>query len=141
MMRVLLRAVALVAVAATTTSCATEIVGPLDTTSPDATTTTAPAPLPDGIVALLDELVVLATGLGDAVAEGEKEEARRRLARAEEIWARIQPLIVESGIDLLDETGAVVGLVRTAVQRTRPADGDKALRFAVELRDSAAALL
>ena len=141
MMRVLLRAVALVAVAATTTSCATEIVGPLDTTSPDATTTTAPASLPDGIVALLDELVVLATGLGDAVAEGEKEEARRRLARAEEIWARIQPLIVESGIDLLDETGAVVGLVRTAVQRTRPADGDKALRFAVELRDSAAALL
>ena len=141
MMRVLLRAVALVAVAATTTSCATEIVGPLDTTSPDATTTTAPAPLPDGIVALLDELVVLATGLGDAVAEGEKEEARRRLTRAEEIWARIQPLIVESGIDLLDETGAVVGLVRTAVQRTRPADGDKALRFAVELRDSAAALL
>ena len=141
MMRVLLRAVALVAVAATTTSCATEIVGPLDTTSPDATTTTAPAPLPDGIVALLDELVVLATGLGDAVAEGEKDEARRRLARAEEIWARIQPLIVESGIDLLDETGAVVGLVRTAVQRTRPADGDKALRFAVELRDSAAALL
>ncbi|MEN9792054.1 MAG: hypothetical protein RL330_132 [Actinomycetota bacterium] len=141
MMRILLRAVALVAVSATTTSCATEIVGPLDTTSPDATTTTAPAPLPDGIVALLDELVVLATGLGDAVAEGEKDEARRRLARAEEIWARIQPLIVESGIDLLDETGAVVGLVRTAVQRTRPADGDKALRFAVELRDSAAALL
>ena len=137
----LLRAVALVVVATTVTSCATEIVGPLETTSPEATTTTTAAPLPDDIEGLLDEIVVLATGLGDAVAAGEKAEARRRLARAEEIWVRIQPLIVESGADLLDETGAVVGLVRTAVQRTRPADGDKALRFAIELRDSAAALL
>ncbi len=141
MSRALRRSVALVALAATTTSCATEIVGPLETTTPDATTTTVPAPLPDDIHALFDELVVLASGLGDLVAEGEKEEARRRLARAEEVWARIQPLIIESGVDLLDETGAVVDLVRTAVRRTRPADGDKAVRFAIELRDSAAALL
>jgi hypothetical protein len=141
MRRILAVAAVLVTTAAMTTSCATEIVGPLDTSAPDATTTTAPAPLPDGIEALLDEIVILATGLGDAVAEGRKDETRRRLARAEEIWVRIQPLIIESGVDLLDETGAVVGLVRTAVQRTRPADGDKALRFAIELRDSAAALL
>lgn len=141
MMRGLRRAAALVALVVSMTSCATEIVGPLETTTtPDATTTTVPAPLPDDIDTLLDELVVLASGLGDLVAEGEKEEARRRLDRAEQVWERIQPLIIESGVDLLDETGAVVDLVRTAVRRTRPADGDKAMRFAIELRDSAAAL-
>lgn len=141
MIRGLRRSAALLALVASTTSCATEIVGPLDTTTPDATTTTSPAPLPGDINALLDELVVLASGLGDLVAEGEREEARRRLDRAEQVWERIQPLIIESGVDLLDETGAVVDLVRTAVRRTRPADGDKAMRFAIELRDSAAALL
>lgn len=141
MIRGLSRSAVLVVLVASMTSCATEIVGPLETTTPDATTTTVPAPLPGDINALLDELVVLASGLGDLVAEGEKEEARRRLDRAEQVWERIQPLIIESGVDLLDETGAVVDLVRTAVRRTRPADGDKAMRFAIELRDSAAALL
>ena len=142
MIRGLSRSAVLVVLVASMTSCATEIVGPLETTTPDATTTTTvPAPLPGDINALLDELVVLASGLGDLVAEGEKEEARRRLDRAEQVWERIQPLIIESGVDLLDETGAVVDLVRTAVRRTRPADGDKAMRFAIELRDSAAALL
>lgn len=141
MIRGLSRSAVLVVLVASMTSCATEIVGPLETTTPDATTTTVPAPLPGDIDALLDELVVLASGLGDLVAEGEKEEARRRLDRAEQVWERIQPLIIESGVDLLDETGAVVDLVRTAVRRTRPADGDKAMRFAIELRDSAAALL
>lgn len=122
-------------------SCATEIVGPLDSTVPEVPETTVPAPLPTDIEGLLDELVDVSTGLGDIIATGNKVEARSRLARAEAIWESLQPLIIESGVDLLDETGSVVGLVRTAVQRTRPADGDKALRFAVLLRDSAAELL
>jgi hypothetical protein len=41
----------------------------------------------------------------------------------------IEPLILESKIDVLESVQRVVGLMRTAAERKRPADADKALRF------------
>lgn len=121
-------------------SCATEIVGSLDSTVPASTTSTT-VPLPTGgPVELYGDLVDIATGLSEAVVSGDRETARHKLAQAEALWTVLEPLIVSSGVDVLDETRSVVELVRTAVGRTRPADADKALRFAILLRDSAADL-
>lgn len=114
----------------------TEIIGSLDTTTTVVSTSTD-APSGD-ILTLLDDLVTQTDGLGQAIVDGKGSVTSARLDRTEKIWALLEPQIRQEGIDIVEQTQTVVDLVRTAVKRKRPADADKAQRFAGLLRDSVA---
>lgn len=136
------RAAAIVALLAVTASCApTTIVGDLTTTtSPAATTSTTLAPPTGSVRELLAELSDLTVGLGDVVVEGDNDTARARLDRAVAIGAVLVDRVTAAGVDLVEDIERIVGLIRTAVERKRPADADKAQRFTGLIIEAAANL-
>ena len=111
------------------TSCATEITGSTESTVALATTTTIPVAPTGSIISLLEQLLPVADGLGQAVVDGDSKVFKAKVAQADAILVAIEPLILESKIDVLESVHRVVGLMRTAAERKRPADADKALRF------------
>jgi len=111
------------------TSCATEITGSTESTVTPVTTTTIPVAPTGSIISLLEQLVPVADGLGQAVVDGDSKVFKAKVAQAEAIMAAIEPLIRESKIDVLESVQRVVDLIRSAAERKRPADADKALRF------------
>ena len=111
------------------TSCATEITGSTESTVVPVTTTTIPVAPTGSIISLLQQLIPVADGLGQAVVDGESKLAKEKVAQADAILLAIEPLILESKIDILESVQRVVRLMQTAVERKRPADADKALRF------------
>jgi hypothetical protein len=111
------------------TSCATEITGSTESTVALATTTTIPVAPTGSIISLLEQLLPVADGLGQAVVDGDSKLFKAKVAQADAILVAIEPLILESKIDVLESVHRVVGLMRTAAERKRPADADKALRF------------
>ena len=62
--------------------------------------------------------------------------ARRHLANIDAIWIAMQPLAQVLGDQTLEDLQRMIDLVHTAVERNRPADGDKALRFLLLLDES-----
>lgn len=136
------RAMALVVLVAVTASCApTTIVGDLTTTTaPAVTTSTTLAPPQGSVGQLLEELSGLTVGLGDAIVDGDNATAQARLDRAVAIGGVLVDKIREAGVDLVEDIERIVGLIRTAVERKRPADADKAQRFAGLIIESAANL-
>ncbi|MGA0863950.1 MAG: hypothetical protein ACO3RB_08695 [Ilumatobacteraceae bacterium] len=130
-----LAAVALVALCAPLAACGeTVIVGSLETTT--TTASTLPPPPTGDISDLLGQLAELTNGLGQVVIDNNRTEGERRIARAEEIWAVLEPQIREAGVDLVEEVRSIVDLIATSVNRRRPADGDKAQRFIDLIIDS-----
>lgn len=111
------------------TSCATEITGSTESTVALATTTTIPVAPTGSIISLLEQLLPVADGLGQAVVDGDSKVFKAKVAQADAILVAIEPLILESKIDVLESVQRVVGLMRTSAERKRPADADKALRF------------
>jgi hypothetical protein len=67
--------------------------------------------------------------VGNDVAQGDMRTARTKLADIKAIWIGIQPQIANASQDLLDDTQRMINLFTTAVERKRPADADKAMRF------------
>lgn len=123
------------------TSCATEITGSTESTVVPVTTTTIPVAPTGSIISLLQQLIPVADGLGQAVVDGESKLAKEKVAQADAILLAIEPLILESKIDILESVQRVVRLMQTAVERKRPADADKALRFIPLIIDAATPLL
>jgi PBP1b-binding outer membrane lipoprotein LpoB len=111
------------------TSCATEITGSTESTVALVTTTTIPVAPTGSIVSLLEQLVPVADGLGQAIVDGDSKEYKAKVAQADAILLALEPLIRESKIDILESVQRVVDLIHTAAERKRPADADKALRF------------
>jgi hypothetical protein len=111
------------------TSCATEITGSTESTVALVTTTTAPVAPTGSIISLLEQLLPIADGLGQAVVDGDSKVFKAKVAQADAIMVAIEPLIRESKIDVLESVQRVVDLMHTATERKRPADADKALRF------------
>ena len=111
------------------TSCATTITGSTDSTVALATTTTIPVAPTGSILSLLEQLVPIADGLGQAVVDGDSKVLKEKVAQADAILLAIEPLIRESKIDVLESVQRIVDLIHTAAERKRPADADKALRF------------
>ena len=123
------------------TSCATEITGSSESTVVPVTTTTIPVAPTGSIISLLQQLIPVADGLGQAVVDGESKLAKEKVAQADAILLAIEPLILESEIDILESVQRVVRLMQTAVERKRPADADKALRFIPLIIDATTPLL
>ena len=111
------------------TSCATTITGSTDSTVAPASTTTIPVIPTGSIISLLEQLLPVADGLGQAVVDGDSKVFKEKVAQADAIMLAIEPLIRESKIDVLESVQRVVNLIHTAAERKRPADADKALRF------------
>ena len=123
------------------TSCATEITGSTESTVVPVTTTTIPVAPTGSIISLLQQLIPVADGLGQAVVDGESKLAKEKVAQADAILLAIEPLILESEIDILESVQRVVRIMQTAVERKRPADADKALRFIPLIIDATTPLL
>ena len=111
------------------TSCATEITGSTESTITPVTTTTVPVAPTGSIISLLEQLVPIADGLGQAVVDSDSKVLKEKVAQADAILLAIEPLIRESKIDVLESVQRIVDLIHTATERKRPADADKALRF------------
>ena len=111
------------------TSCATTITGSTESTIAPASTTTIPVIPTGSIISLLEQLLPVADGLGQAVVDGDSKVFNAKVAQADAIMLAIEPLIRESKIDVLESVQRVVDLIHTAAERKRPADADKALRF------------
>lgn len=115
-----------VAMTAIASSCATEIIDAELTT----TTSTAERPDPTGDVnELLDQLKVSFGIMSEALAEGDRSRAREELEYVERIWSALEPQIVDRGEQYVEDVRRVVDLAVTSVERNRPADAGKALRF------------
>lgn len=122
-------------------SCATEITGSTESTVAPVTTTTIPAAPTGSIISLLEQLLPVADGLGQAVVDGDSKVFKEKVAQADAIMLAIEPLIRESKIDVLESVQRVVDLIHTAAERKRPADADKALRFIPLIIDAVTPLL
>ncbi len=124
-------------------SCSTVINDTASTESPEdtiavITTTTIPS---GDITSLLLQLVTTANGLGEAIANRQDDQARQQAADASAIWTALQPQLLDSGIDVVEDLDRMVELIQTAVERKRPADADKAFRFISLIADEIPALL
>lgn len=123
------------------TSCATEITGSTESTIAPVSTTTIPVAPTGSIISLLEQLVPVADGLGQAVVDGDSKVFKEKVAQADAIMSALEPLIRESQIDILESVQRIVDLIHTAAERKRPADADKALRFIPLIIDAVTLLL
>ncbi len=97
------------------------------TSSPSASTTTT---IPRGSTEeLFAQLLETGKELGNDIAQGNMSIARAKLADIKAIWIGIQPQIAQASQELFDDTQRMMNLFITAVERKRPADADKAIRF------------
>ncbi len=108
------------------TSCATTIIDTAPTTTAVAPTTTIPSGTPDELFAQMQQTIAL---LSKALSESNKGVARLRLAEIESIWSTLKPQVAERGDQLVQDMQRIVDLAISSVERNRPADADKSLRF------------
>ena len=114
----------------TSTGCATTINLAAPTTLAQPTVTT----LPTGTTAeLFGQMQSTLSDLSLAITNEDKSRAKTTLATVLNIWGALKPQIEAEGGETADQTVVdmqrIVDLASSSVQRTRPADADKALRF------------
>ena len=134
---------ALVATVVVLSSCTT-VINDTASTEPaqDTVATVVATTIPSGdITSLLGQLVTSANGLGEAIANQDNDQARQQAASALAIWNALQPQLLDSGIDVVEDLDRMVELIQTAVERKRPADADKAFRFISLIAEEIPALL
>ncbi len=112
------------------TGCATTINLAAPTTLAQPAVTT----LPTGTTTeLFGQLKSTMSELSLAITDQDKPRAKTTLATVLNIWGALQPQIVAEGGETVDQTvldlQRIIDLASSSVQRTRPADADKALRF------------
>jgi len=114
----------------TSTGCATTINLAAPTTLAQPVVTT----LPTGSTAeLFGQMKSTLSELSLAITNEDKSRAKTTLATLLNVWGALQPQIVAEGGEAVDQTvedmQRIVDLASSSVQRTRPADADKALKF------------
>ena len=115
--------------------CATTIVDVAPTsTAPD---TTVAATVPSGSDDELMDLLGASMGrIAEALGERDRSAARSALADAQAAWRVLEPRLLARSAQLEEDAQRLVDLAATAVERNRPADADKAMRFLSLLRES-----
>ena len=128
------RAIPLLA-ALVVSGCATTIVDVAPTsTAPD---TTVAATVPSGSDDELMDLLGASMGrIAEALGERDRSAARSALADAQAAWRVLEPRLLARSAQLEEDAQRLVDLAATAVERNRPADADKAMRFLSLLRES-----
>ncbi len=112
------------------TGCATTInlSAPTTLALPSVTT------LPTGTtVELYEQLKSTLADLSLAITNEDKPRAKTTLTTVLNIWDALKPQIVSAGGETVEQTvldmQRIIDLASSSVQRTRPADADKAVRF------------
>jgi hypothetical protein len=132
--RAVMCALAVGSAAVVSSGCATEVLqAPTSSAVEIATTTLAPslegASLDELTAVLRDETLALS----EALFANDTVMARAHLSRINEAWSFAEPQIAakfgEFADQLIYDLQRVVELARSAVERNRPADADKAAKF------------
>ena len=114
--------------------CATEVLDEPTSSAAEIATTTVAPPI---YATTLDELTVVlrdeTAALSEALFAADSTASRAHLARINDAWALIEPQIAaqfgERADQLIYDLRRVIDLARSAIERNRPADADKAVRF------------
>jgi hypothetical protein len=78
---------------------------------------------------LLSELLLAVEDLSETMQKTERRQASQQLARVVSLGDAIRPKILVTNEQLASDFDRVINLAKSAVERNRPADADKALRF------------
>ena len=127
-------------IAVSVSSCSTQILT-TTTTLPGVTTSTTIATPSGTSLELLEKLGTAIQGLGQAIVDRDSATKNRVVAETNAIWKELEPQLQESGVDLVEDVSKIVNFVNVAVNRTRPADADKAVRYLALIMESAPTLL
>jgi hypothetical protein len=100
----------------------------VDSTSPTT------APIEGSTAQLLAEMAAEMSRLSSLIVD--RGDAEASLARIVAIWATIEPEVKDTRPGLVNSIGATVALAETAVERTRPADADKAFSLLTDIVDA-----
>ncbi len=95
-------------------------------------TVVATVPIEGSPAELLVEMSAEMSRLSSLIGEGGADES---LARIQEIWIVARPEVETTAPELANGIGATVDMAATAVERTRPADADKAFGILTDLVD------
>lgn len=127
-------------IAVSLSSCSTQIL--TTTTTLPGVTTTSTIPVPSGTsLELLEQLETVIDGLGQAIVDKDRAKMTDTVARTNAIWKVLEQQIRDAGVELVEDVSKIVKFVNISVERTRPADADKAVRYLALIMESAPALL
>ena len=106
--------------------CSTTIVD----TAPTTTLVPPTTVIPSGTATeLFDQLQATLGELSKAISDSDRAMAKVKLAEIEEIWKVLQPQIAERGDQFIQDMQRIIDLAISSIERNRPADADKSLRF------------
>lgn len=107
-------------------ACSTTIVD----TAPTTTLVPPTTVVPSGTASeLFDQLQTTIGELSKAISDSDRAMAKVKLAEIEEIWKVLQPQIAERGDQFIQDMQRIIDLAISSIERNRPADADKSLRF------------
>jgi hypothetical protein len=107
-------------------ACSTTIVDTAPTTTLVAPTTVVPS---GTATELFDQLQTTIGELSKSISDNDRAMAKVKLAEIEEIWKVLQPQIVDRGDQFIQDMQRIIDLAISSIERNRPADADKSLRF------------
>lgn len=107
-------------------ACSTTIVDTAPTTTLVAPTTVVPS---GTATELFDQLQATIGELSKAISDSDRALAKVKLAEIEGIWKVLQPQIAERGDQFIQDMQRIIDLAISSIERNRPADADKSLRF------------
>ncbi len=107
-------------------ACSTTIVDTAPTTTLVPPTTVVPSGTE---TELFDQLQTTVGELSKAISDSDRAMAKVKLAEIEEIWKVLKPQIADRGDQFIQDMQRIIDLAISSIQRNRPADADKSLRF------------
>jgi hypothetical protein len=107
-------------------ACATTIVDTAPTTTLVPPTTVVPTGTENELFA---QLQTTSGELSKAISDSNGSLAKTKLAEIQEIWKVLQPQIADRGDQFVQDMQRIIDLAVSSVERNRPADADKSLRF------------
>ena len=107
-------------------ACATTIIDTAPTTTLVVPTTVVPSGTAEELFPLLQRTIA---EMSKAISDNNSGIAKTKLAEVREIWKVLQPQIAERGDQFVQDLQRIIDLALSSVERSRPADADKALRF------------
>lgn len=125
-MKVVARGSLVVLAMCSLSACSTTIVDTSPTTTLVAPTTVVPS---GTSTELFNQMQTTMGELSKAISDSNGAMAKVKLAEIREIWKVLQPQIADRGDQFMQDMQRIIDLAASSVERNRPADADKALRF------------
>ena len=107
-------------------ACSTTVVDTAPTTTLVPPTTVVPS---GTATELFDQLQTTVGELSKAISDSDRAMAKVKLAEIEEIWKVLKPQIADRGDQFIQDMQRIIDLAISSIERNRPADADKSLRF------------